>query len=109
MKALVFLLLLTPLSYGTEPVSLETFVDDCDKENYAKGVDTTYCESYLFGFLDSTKLSLGKNKSDCLLPNNAKSLLANLKQAMATINKIGKLHYDSAIWQVLNEQCKISH
>ena len=50
MKALVFLLLLTPLSYGTEPVSLETFVDDCDKENYAKGVDTTYCESYLFGF-----------------------------------------------------------
>jgi len=109
MKILVLLLFLTPLSYATEPVNLKAFVEGCGKEDSSKGAITKYCESYLFGFLDSAKLSFRENNNNCSLPNSAKDLLGKLKKVMATNQSIGKRHYNLAIWEILKGQCKVSH
>ena len=109
MKIIILLLLIAPFCYATEPVSLKIFVEGCEKESNSKGVVTTHCESYLFGFLDSAKLSLLANNNDCMLPYNAKDLLSKLKQAMAANQSLGTRHYNAAIWEVLNGQCKVSH
>ena len=106
MKIILMLLIFTPFCYATEPVNLSGFINSCETDIKAKGVNVSSCGSYLFGFLDSAKLSMGKS---CTLPKTPDELLTNLKSYIAVNESLGKKHFNLAIWEVLQKQCEVSH
>jgi len=65
MKTLVLLLIFTSL---VKHLSIKILFEGCDKESSYRDDVTTHCENYLFGFLDSARLSLLSNNNDFSLP-----------------------------------------